>query len=373
LKNKNYLDYNATSPFSKSVISFLGKGDFPFANPASLHSFGQESRKLINCAKDSIFKSFSLSEKAYDLIFHSGSTEGINLAFNGLEAGDRFFYCAGDHPATLSLVDTLNERSIECVKLPINKNGDLKLDETIELIRSKDGKAYVNFLCVHNETGVYWPLQLAQTIKEATGAYVHVDATQLPGKIYAWDELNKTLDGYIFSAHKFGGLKGSGFSFIKKDFPIKALFKGGGQQNSMRGGTENPIAAHCAWLALKDIKNWDLKGIEALRDSLEKVVEGRENVEIIGKNSFAGRALNTSNFVLKDTKADISLIQFDMAGLAVSSGSACSAGSVEPSRALLEMGLGERSKNGIRVSLGHENLERAEEILECFKKVMERL
>lgn len=375
MKNKNYLDYNATSPFSESVISFLGKGDFPFANPASLHSFGQESRKLINSSMEEIYRIFSMSEKNFELVFHSGSTEGINLAFNDLRDGDRFYYCQGDHPATLSLAQALRERGVICETLPIDSNGNLLLEEAIEQINSKssNGMAYINYLCVHNETGVFWPLKIASALKKATNAIVHVDATQLPGKVYAWEELNHELDGYIFSSHKFGGLKGSGFSFIKKGSPIKALFKGGGQQKSLRGGTENPMAAHCAALALQDLRKVDLKKIENMRDQIESAISERKDIEIIGAKSLAGRAVNTSNFVLESTKADIALIQFDMAGLAVSSGSACSAGSVEPSKVLMEMGLGERARNGIRISLGPRNLEDQEYILKTFRTVMEKL
>lgn len=355
----------------------MEKGDFPFANPASLHASGQASRKLINQARETIYKTFSLKEKNFDLFFHSGSTEGIRTFFERLTKEDCFFYCLSDHAAVLALAQDLESKGISTQALAIDHNGDLEVETAIEMIKSyesnSNGRAYLNFLALHNETGVYWPFSIAEQLKEQTNVYIHVDATQVPGKVVDWNKLSTKLDAYTFSGHKFGAFKGIGFSFVKKDFGLVPLMKGGGQQGGIRGGTENTVSIHTIALALGDVLKADISSIQKMRDELEEVVRQNQNAMVVGEQSKYGRGVNTLNFVLKSKKADISLIQFDMAGLDVSSGSACSAGSVEPSKTLMEMGLQEYAKNGIRVSIGTENLSERDAILSKFKQVLKKL
>lgn len=376
MKNRIYLDYNSTSPFSKRLISYLGKGDFPFANPSSLHAQGKHSRKIINESASYIAEVFGIKLSEFDIVFNSGSTEGIRTFFEAAKVNDTVFYCESDHPAMLSTVKLLKAKGIDCVSLAIDGDGNLLIEEAIETIQGvvqSGASAFVNYLVLHNETGVYWPLSEAARLKAETGAKVHVDATQLPGKALDWQKLDSSLDAYTFSAHKFGALKGLGFSFVKKDFDYQPLFKGGGQQGGARGGTENALGIHSAQLALEDILESDLNAIASLRDEVESILLDREDVLVVGKNSKFGRGVNTICFALKNKKADIGLIQFDMAGFDISSGSACSAGSVEPSKTLLEMGLHEYAKNGLRISFGQENLKDAKAIKEKLSTLLSKL
>lgn len=375
-KSRYYLDYNSTSPFSDRLKVFLGKGDFPFANPSSTHSSGKQARKVVNESKAFLHETFAMCPSKSDLVFNSGATEGIRTFFEAAQAGDRVFYCQSDHAAVLATMEVLKKRGVLCEPMDIDENGDLRLEQAIKKIKAAKTKArrvFVNFLTLHNETGVYWPLSLAKEIKEATGAKIHVDATQTPGKIKGWSELDPELDAYSFSGHKFGALKGTGFSFIKKGFPFRPLLAGGGQQSGLRGGTENALGAHSLRLALQDVLEWDTGAIASLRDNLEAEALSRSDTVAAGFKSKYGRAFNTSNFVFQNTKADIALIHFDMAGLDVSSGSACSAGAVEASPALTAMGMGERSKNGIRVSVGPENLADSREIRSLFGRALSKI
>ncbi|MEX0798096.1 MAG: aminotransferase class V-fold PLP-dependent enzyme [Bacteriovoracaceae bacterium] len=381
MKRRYYLDYNSTSPFSTKLQSFLAKGDFSFAtfaNPASVHSSGQKARKLVNETISFLFKTFDLDNKAFSLIFHSGATEASSTFFESAQAGDGFFFCKSDHAATLAVAEKLKNRGVRCIPLAIDSNGDLLAQRAIEDIqnfknKNAGAKIYLNYLALHNETGVYWPVSEAVKIKAATGAHVHVDATQMPGKVKDWDQLRPQLDAYTFSAHKFGALNGVGFSFINKRFALTPIFKGGGQQRGVRGGTENVLGIYSIKLALEETLQSDLDDLENFRNELEDIIRKKNETLIVGDKSKFGRSVNTVNFILKNQKADISLIQFDLAGLDVSSGSACRAGSIEPSGTLIEMGLSEFAKNGVRISLGPENLKDKEEIKRRLKDVLNKL
>ncbi len=377
MKNRFYLDYNATSPFSTSFKSYLEKGDFPFANPASIHTSGKFSRKCLNEVNEYLYKLFKLDPNSHHLIFHSGATEGIRSFFEAASDGDAIFYCESDHPAVLACANHLKSRGVKLIPMAIDQSGNFELDKNVELakawLESNSGKIFANFLYVHNETGVRWSLDDAISFKNTTNSFVHVDATQSPGKIHDWNKVSDKLDAYTYSAHKFGALKGVGFSFVSKSFPYESLLVGGSQQSGLRGGTENVLGAISVKMALEEIQALDLEAIEKLRDTLEVLAESREDVFIVGKTSKYGRAVNTLNFILKSKRADISLIQFDMAGLDISSGSACSAGSVEPSKTLIAMGLEQYAKNGLRLSLGPLNLGHEEEIIQKFEKVLRKL
>lgn len=383
MKERIYLDYNSTSPFSNKLInklkSDLEKGDFAFANPSSMHESGKRARKEINQARAFIGKLFGLNEDQFSLVFNSGSTESIRTFFEAAKPGDGAFFCQSDHPAVHSAIELLRSRGIYCEAMPIDADGNLDVEAAIVAIkkfkRDGGGDVFLNYLTLHNETGVHWPLSDALAIKKATGAFVHVDATQLPGKHPDWRKLEQGLDAYTFSGHKFGSLKGIGFSFWRNNFKYVPLMKGGGQQGAARGGTENALGIVSIKVALQELDEHDpyLLDIKKLRDELEEIIKDDPRFIIVGAKAKHGRGVNTLNFLIKAKKADIALIQFDMAGLEVSSGSACSAGSVEPSKTLVAMGFKDYAKNGIRVSLGSANLEKAQEIKSRFSNIVSKL
>jgi cysteine desulfurase len=205
---------------------------------------------------------------------------------------------------------------------------------------------------------------------------VHVDAVQAVGKIKDWHLLFKSVDAYTFSGHKFGALKGSGFSFIQNDFDIDPILKGGGQQYGLRSGTENTFSFHSIPLALDylfDHYNFN-EQVAAKRSFEEKLkqVLGNEG-EVVGSDDN-NRNGNTIYFILYETKAQISSMAFDMAGFDVSNGSACSSGSVKPSRVLLAKGYSDVfAKSAIRVSFSPLlSKEESDSIWNKFEKVLTR-
>lgn len=363
--NRIYLDYNSTSPLAKSVIDYLAKGDFSFQNPASIHQGGKSALKILNQSKDIIFKSFHMDPTQYDLIFHSGATEFINTFFQ-FQSDDLFIYSTADHKATLEQIGKAQHK----FEMQLNEHGDLDLDSLRGAIKQHKenypmSKILVNYLWVHNETGVVWPLDLIKEFK-TDNVYVHVDAVQSIGKVENWDR-PQCGDVLTYSAHKFGALKGIGFSFIKKDTPLTPLIRGGNQQNQRRAGTENVMGVESIVCALKDVKY--SSELEKLRDDLESLINKKSHIEIIGVGAKYGRNNNTLNFIDKNNKADLNLIKFDMQGIDLSSGSACTAGALEPSHTLCAYGKEEFAKHGIRVSLGPESLQDRSEILNKFGQI----
>ena len=210
------------------------------------------------------------------------------------------------------------------------------------------------------------------------------DSVQTPGKIPGWQSLKNELDAYIYSSHKFGGIKGVGFSFIKDSFDYSSLITGGGQQKGSRSGTENPVGVYTTELALKDLINGFtksyVKDLKRIKNLVEKTI-----VECLGEGVIVAREareknINTISFIIPDTDANLLLMAFDLSGFQVSSGSACSSGSNIPSRILEALGLSEElTKSGIRISLGkqtasfsdnevNELLSRLKNILKKYKK-----
>ena len=371
--DRDYLDYNATSPLSSEVISSLGKGDFPFANPSSIHTSGKNSRLLIDDCSESVLALFGLGN--FHIVYHSGATEGINSIFSKLTGGDALVYSSVDHPCVLATAKNCKKNGVEIFKFSVESDGKFNKNELIKKIKElKAGhkKVWLNYTVANNETGVIWPLELAIEIKEQTGCFIHVDAVQLIRKISKWNNLSEKLDAYSFSSHKFGGLKSFGFTLFKNKNDYGPIILGGGQQEGLRAGTENPLGVFINKVALEQSLGTPIVEIESFRNEIEQLFKST-----IGEKGFivaekSERLSNTSLFIFKGHNADFSLAAFDIAGLEVSMGSACSSGSLKQSRILTNMNISE-NQNGIRISLGPENLSRKKEILIRLEKVLSNL
>ena len=207
-------------------------------------------------------------------------------------------------------------------------------------------------LWVHNETGGVSSLADLTQFKTIPDLYLHIDAVPAPGKISGWKEL-KVGDIFTFSAHKFGALKGIGFSFFSKKISFHPLISGGGQQGSLRSGTENPMAVQSVMLALKDLSSVDVASNIQKRRELEKFLQSAlvGIGELISTRCREQNA-NTLYFYLKDLPSDIALALFDLQGLMLSAGSACSSGAAKPSTLMTHLGYKNEAKNGLRLSLG---------------------
>ena len=383
LTNKrHYLDFNATSPFAPSVKEWLAKGDLLFANPSSVHASGKEGRKSLNQARDFIYKTFNLDPKDFDLVFHSGASEGVNSLVKGralhlMTEGKKlnFFRCETDHSSVRNMRSDLELLGHKMTVFPVNNAGELDADELIKSINKEEGEVLLNFTPMNNETGVCWDSSLANKIKKATGCLVHMDNVQTVGKVEGWNKLDPEMDLYTYSAHKFGALKGVGFSFIKKGFKFRPFISGGGQQAGLRSGTENTVGVYSIKLALEDLEGENLSEIQEAKELFETKLK-----EILGSRGFIvgekalNRAINTVNFVTPGHISQSTAIALDMAGIDISTGSACSSGAVIPSVVLLAMGLNEQdAMSAVRVSFGP-NLKKEDipVIINIFEKVLQK-
>ena len=343
-----YLDYNATSPLVKPVLDYLAKGDLPFANPASSHKLGKQSKKIINNSSQKIKE--ALSVKDFHIFYHSGATEGINTIFN-LNKEDAFFYFTSDHPAVTSVAEALRSKGVSVHAFKVNSDGQFDLAEIISKINSINviGHKWFNFMFAHNETGVVWDLDLALKIKSKCDVKIHVDAVQSISKIKNFQKLRNELDAYTFSSHKFGGPKSFGFSLLKNKSDIQALILGGAQQENLRSGTENPSAIEMTWIALEHHLESDKfdKAI-SFRKKLEDLFTAHSSFKVVAQNE--SRTCNTIRLICSADKNDIMLTKFDMNGFYISKGSACSSGSTLASQTILDMGFKKESENFLRIS-----------------------
>lgn len=364
-ENRTYLDYNATAPVLDEVLLELRSGTWPMGNPSSVHSCGKKSKRKIAQVRSFLYNLFNLSDRDFELYFHSGATEGINtlvksMALESFGAGVKFIYLYGvsDHSCVVNQVDFLDQLKHNHHGLSINENGELKLDEAVSLLSKVDfttTRVLLNWTWVNNETGVVNTLAEVDKLKEQfPHLLVHVDAVQAMGKINEARELFSSLDAYTFSGHKFGALKGIGFSFVRHGH-LHALMNGGGQQGKLRSGTENTWGI----FSLKPALEVMLERYDFSTQNEAKLYIENKLLELIGdKGSIAGRNAchrngNTIYFILNKVKAQSVSMALDMGGLDVSNGSACSSGAVTPSRVLLGMGYSEdQAVSAIRLSFG---------------------
>lgn len=358
-----YLDYNATSPFSKSVKQFLKEGDFLFGNPSSVHYTGKLASRYMRDTKEYLVDLFCL-EKNFKLIFHSGATEGINFFFRSIilemfKAGHRplFLFSSVDHSASYNQKEILEALGFPVFYFSVDQNGQFNKKEIFELIEKYGDvnapfPAVMNYMFVNNETGVMWPLEDAVEIKHKTKALIHVDAVQSVGKIENWNKLRSELDAYTYSAHKFGALKGVGFSFIKQDLSLAPFLYGGKQQEGLRAGTENVLGIYSIKLALEDLikkQKWS-DAYSHKTDLLTALSKISHNI-ILKTNYIQGGSCNTVLASVQSSDANTLVTAFDLSSVDISSGSACSSGIAAPNRVLLNMGYSKNiSKSSIRIS-----------------------
>jgi cysteine desulfurase len=304
-----------------------------------------------------------MKQDQFNLFYHSGASEGINSIFKGLafqcfkeKRKVSFFFSQVDHASAVQLKNDLESFGHQVHFFGVDKNG---LFDQIKLIKSmlheiSEGReVYLNYTYINNETGVIWPLSWAEEIKKETNAFVHVDAVQAVGKVANWELISPELDSYTFSGHKFGALKGVGFSFIKKDIVLAPLIVGGSQQGGLRSGTENALGVYSLKLALHDMKERFrpdelLVAKKEIENGIVETIEGKG--EVVGRMS-PHRNLNTIFLVLHGKKAEILSAKFDMMDVDLSTGSACSSGIIKENRILMAMGYSyDDSRSSLRFS-----------------------
>jgi len=372
-----YFDYNATSPLATSVKDWLTGGEVFLGNSSALHSSGKAALKFINETRDYLLKTYSL-DKTHQLFFHSGATEGINTLTRGFFAYQKgsFFCSSVDHAAVFNLQGYLAKTGISTHLFSVNKKGEFDKERLIEEIKNVSQKpVLLNITWVNNETGVVWPLNQILEIKKETGCLIHLDAVQTIGKIPDWDLVSSEVDALTFSGHKFGALTGVGFSFVKKNFHFEPLLIGGGQQEGWRSGTVNSYGIYSLKLAVEEFISLvdPLACFKARLLIEEKIKEVLGNKgEIVAEHS--NRCSNTFTLIIKGKKTDSLLMAFDLAGIDVGTGAACSSGLVRPSRVLNNMGFSEdEARSSIRFSFGPDLKNSYPEYSTAITDVLQRL
>jgi cysteine desulfurase len=376
MPDRVYLDWNATTPLRPEARQAMAVAWDVAGNPSSVHAEGRQARRLVEDARDAV--ATAVSARRQDVVFSSGGTEANALALTpGLRR-------AGGEPARRLLVSAIEHASVlaggrfaadAIATIKVSGAGLVDLDHLRERL-AEGAPALVSVMLANNETGAIQPIGDIADIVRAAGGLLHVDAIQGLGKI-SFDINSIKADLITLSAHKIGGPKGVGAVVVSEDVQgLEPLLRGGGQEMGRRAGTENVAgiaafgaAVRAATAVLKD----DAERLHGLRSRLEGGL--KETPGMILFAADAPRLPNTTLFTVSGLKAETAVIGFDLGGIAVSSGSACSSGKVQPSHVLAAMGFGrELAEGAVRLSLGWSTSEADIDLaLEAWRKLADGL
>ena len=376
--NRIYFDHNATTPVLDEVFDAM----LPFlkdqwGNPSSIHWAGRGTRKAVEDARESV--SALLNCTPIELIFTSSGTEGDNHAIKGLayaqkNKGNHIITTKVEHPAVLSTCKHLQKEGFEVTDLDVDKDGLISLDALKAAITPKT--ILISVMYANNETGVLFPIKEIGQIAKEKGVAFHTDAVQAAGKIKI-DVADLNVDIMTISGHKLYAPKGVGALFIKRGTRLVPLIHGGHQERNRRGGTENVAGivamGKASEIAIRDMEK-ETEHLKTLKERLEKGMT--ERVPHIKINGHPDKRLpNTANISFEFVEGESLLLNLDMKGIAASSGSACTSGSLEPSHVLVSMGLThELSHGSVRFSLGKSNtVQEIDYLLEIMPPIVERM
>jgi cysteine desulfurase len=357
-----YFDHNATTPVDPAVAETIARVmTEEFGNASSVHHFGQRAKAVLDDARSSV--AALIGAEPSEIVFTSGGTESDNFALRGVAealepTGRRHLIASSiEHEAVLVTLRALARRGWRTTLLPVDASGIVKPEALAGAIT--DDTAIVSVMHANNEIGTVQPIAELARIARERRALFHTDAVQSIGKISV-DVRALGVDLLSLSAHKFNGPKGAGALWIKRGTRVTAILTGGKHERSRRAGTENvPAIAGlgvAAGLAAKKVTTEGAR-LGALRNRLEEAILARvPGTAINGVRE--PRVPNTTNISFEAVEAESLLIALDLEGVAVSTGSACSSGTLEPSHVLRAMGLpSPRTQNSIRLSLGAGNTE----------------
>jgi cysteine desulfurase len=365
-----YLDYAATNPLDHSVIRVMYETEqCCYANPSSIHSAGQRSKLLLEDARLTVAD--SIGAKSNEIVFTSGGTESNNQAIIGSAKANRhrgrhIITSKIEHPSVLESIKYLMENGFQVSFVDVNTDGFPDLKQLKSLINDKT--ILVSLMLVNNESGCILPIKKIGEILKNKPIVFHSDAVQGYDKLsISVDDLG--VDLLTLSAHKIYGPKGCGAIYIREGTKVENIIYGGAQEARRRPGTENLVAIAGFSEAVRQVAvNKDqIQTMRSLRNLFEEKLK-EILPEIIINGEKAERAVNFSNIYFPFMSADSLLINLDLQGIAVSTGSACSSGSPQPSHVLRAMGFSDNHiRNSIRFSLGRYTTK--QEILKTVKTI----
>lgn len=371
-----YLDHNATTPLCPEVAAVMRHYlEEVFGNPSSLHAFGQEARAGVEQARAVL--AGALGCRPEEVCFTSGGTEADNWALAGAAraaGGGRIVTTAIEHHAVWHTCRHLERQGWEVAYARVDRYGVVDPDEVGRLL---DGRTIlVSAMHANNETGSIQPVKEIGRLARARGIPFHVDAVQTFGKLpVRVDELEADL--VSISAHKINGPKGAGVLYVRQGTRLAPWAHGGGHEAGRRAGTENVAGiagfGRAAQLSLARREEHQ-RQVGRLRDRLQEGLLARIG-EVVVNGHPQQRLANTLNVSFKRVEAEAVVLGLDLEGVAVSSGSACSSGSTEPSHVLLAMGLAPRlAASAVRFSLGRGNTEaEVDRVIEVLPGIVKRL
>jgi cysteine desulfurase len=373
-----YLDYAATTPAHPEVVqAMLPYFTEMFGNPSALYSCGQEAKSAVEEARVKIAR--LIGARVEEVVFTSGGTEADNFAIKGVafaneHKGNHIIASAVEHHAVMETCEFLEKRGFLVTYLPVDESGLVNPDDVKKAITAKT--ILISVMHANNEVGTIEPIAEIGKVAREAGVYFHTDAVQTAGHIPVdVDELGADL--LSLSAHKLYGPKGVGALYIRKGTTLVRFMHGGGQEKGRRGSTENLPGivgfGKAAEISLKEMEG-EAKRLSAFRDKLiDGISQKMDNIYLNGHRSI--RLPNNVNVSVDFVEGEAMLLNLDLEGICVSTGSACSSSSLKPSHVLLAMDCPpERAHGSLRLTLGKWTAEDdIDRVLEVLPKIVARL
>jgi cysteine desulfurase len=351
-----YFDNNASTPVLPEIFEAMRPyfGEW-YGNASSIHHHGQETRAAVERARESV--AALVGSLPSEIVFTGGGTESDNLALFGItRTGDHIITSTIEHHAVLNACNHLESSGCEVTYVPVDGRGQVDPDDVRRALRPNT--RLITIMMANNETGVLQPVEELGMIAATADVHFHSDAVQAAGKV-AIDVKRFACDLLSISGHKMHAPQGVGALYVRKGTILQPMLYGGSHERSRRAGTENVpgivALGKAAQLAREGLQHGEMASISAMRDRIEQTILSER--EAIGVNGAgAPRVPNTTNIYFDYIEGEALVIALDLKGLAVSTGAACSSGTVEPSHVLTAMGLcPDRARASLRFSLGKQN------------------
>ncbi|MEF8792931.1 cysteine desulfurase family protein [Thiohalorhabdus sp.] len=374
-----YLDHNATVPPRPEVLEAMAEvGRSRWGNPQSVHAWGRRARAVVEDAREQVADLVGC--EARQVTFTSGATEANNTVIKGrarFRGTGTVVVGATEHASVRQPARYLRQHGVAGIEIPADGEGRITPQALGRFLRASDPVAMVSIMWANNETGTVQPVAELAAVCADHGVPLHSDAVQAAGKL-ALDFLESGVSAISLSAHKIGGPQGVGALIRDSEaLPLDPLLHGGGHERDRRAGTEN-VAGIAGFGRAAELARGERHSFtdhtRALRDRLEdRLAQGNLAIEVV--STGAERLPNTSCLLIPGVEAETLLMNLDLEGIAVSSGSACASGGLRPSAVLQAMGYSdERARSELRVSLGPDNTaEDVDRFVQCLTDTVERL